>query len=108
MEVPNFFNLTIDKNFWKSNFKRHCPYLYEHSRLTKHQGKRKGRGGAIQLTPRYHFHPLCRHLDISREITKESSPMEPDSKREPLESKRKSLITAPTLTTLSSDWFVRK
>ena len=32
-------------------------------------------GGGIYLTPLYHFHPLHRHLDISRAITAESSPL---------------------------------
>ena len=36
------------------------------------QGSR-GRGEAISLIPLYHFHPLQRHLDISRAITAESS-----------------------------------
>ena len=32
-------------------------------------------GEAIYLTPFYHFHPLHRHLDITRAITAESSPL---------------------------------
>ena len=32
-----------------------------------------GGGGAIYLTPSYHFHPLHRHLDISWVISAESS-----------------------------------
>ena len=41
--------------------------------LTNHRtaGKEKG----ISLTPHYYFHPLRRHLDISRAITAESSPL---------------------------------
>ena len=34
----------------------------------------RGRGRAF-LTPHYHFHPLLRHLEISRAITAESSPL---------------------------------
>ena len=34
-----------------------------------------GEGGDIYLTPLYHFHSLRRHLDISRAITAESSPL---------------------------------
>ena len=34
-----------------------------------------GEGGAISLTPLYRFHPLHRHLDISRAIAVESSPL---------------------------------
>ena len=32
-----------------------------------------GKGEGISLTPLYHFHPLHRHLDISRAITADSS-----------------------------------
>ena len=45
--------------------------FHEHSRITGLQGKGEG----ISLTPHYHFHPLHRHLDISRAITAESSPL---------------------------------
>ena len=34
-----------------------------------------GGGGGINLTPRYHFQPLHRHLDIRRAMTAESSPL---------------------------------
>ena len=46
-------------------------FFYEHSRITGLQGKGEG----ISLTPQYHFHPLHRHLDISRAFTAESSPL---------------------------------
>ena len=46
-------------------------FFHEHSRFTRQQGKGEG----IYLTPLYHFHPLHRHLDISRAITAESSPV---------------------------------
>ena len=46
-------------------------FSYDHSRITGLQGKGEG----ISLTPHYHFHPLHRHLDISRAITAESSPL---------------------------------
>ena len=45
-------------------------FFHEHSRTTGPQGKGKG----ISLTSHYHFHPLHRHLDISRAVTVESSP----------------------------------
>ena len=45
--------------------------FHEHSRITGLQGKGEG----ISLTPHYHFHPLYRHLDISRAITADSSPL---------------------------------
>ena len=46
-------------------------FCHEHSRITGLQEKGEG----ISLTPHYHFHPLHRHLDISRAITAESSPL---------------------------------
>ena len=49
-------------------------FLSSTSRFTRQQGKGEG----IYLTPLYHFHPLHRHLDISREITAESSPLHID------------------------------
>ena len=45
-------------------------FYHDHSRITGLQEKGEG----ITLTPHYHFHPLHRHLDISRAITTESSP----------------------------------
>ena len=44
-------------------------FFHNHSRITGLQGKGEG----ISLTPHYRFHPLHRHLDISRTITAESS-----------------------------------
>ena len=32
----------------------------------------QGKGEGLSLSPHYHFYPLYRHLDISREITAES------------------------------------
>ena len=52
-------------------------FFHEHSRFTGQQGK----GGAITLTPLYHFHPLHRQLDISRAITAGSSPLHIASSR---------------------------
>ena len=46
-------------------------FFHEHSRTTALQGKGEG----FSLTPHYHFHLLHRHLDISREITAENSPL---------------------------------
>ena len=53
-------------------------FFYEHSRITGLQGKGEG----ISLTPHYHFHLLHRHLDISRAITLESSPLHIASNRD--------------------------
>ena len=46
-------------------------FFHVHSRFTGQLGKGKG----IYLTPLNHFHPLHRHLDISRVITAGSSPL---------------------------------
>ena len=52
-------------------------FFHKHSRITGLQGKGEG----VSLTPHYHFHPLHTHLDISREITAESSPLHIASSR---------------------------
>ena len=52
-------------------------FFHEHSRITGLQGKGEG----ISLTPHYHFHPLHRHLDISRAITAGSSLLQIASSR---------------------------
>ena len=46
-------------------------FFHYHSRIMGLQGKGEG----ISLPPHYHFHPLHRHLDISRAITVKSSPL---------------------------------
>ena len=46
-------------------------FFHDHSQFTGLQGKGEG----ISLTPHYHFHPLHRHVDISRAIAAESSPL---------------------------------
>ena len=52
-------------------------FFHEHSRFTGQQGK----GKCICLTHLYYFHPLHRHLEISRVITAESSPLHIASSR---------------------------
>ena len=52
-------------------------FYHNHSWITGLQGKRE----SISLAPHYHFHPLYRHLDISRAITAESSPLHIASSR---------------------------
>ena len=52
-------------------------YFHDYSRITGLQGK----GEDISLTPHYHFHTLHRHLDISRVITTENSPLHIASSR---------------------------
>ena len=63
--TPSFFFLFI----WV--------FFHEHSLFTGQQGKGEG----IILTPLYHFNPLHRHLEISRAITAESSPLHIDCSR---------------------------
>ena len=46
-------------------------FFHKHSQSTGQQGK----GEAISLSPLYHYHPLHKHLDISRTITAERSPL---------------------------------
>ena len=46
-------------------------FCHKHTRFTGQQRK----GEAISLTPLYHFHPLHRHLEISRTITAVISPL---------------------------------
>ena len=64
-------------------------FFHNQSRTTGLQGK----GEDISLTPHYHFHPLLRHLDISRAFTAENSPLHMGSSREPLVCESKSLTT---------------
>ena len=52
-------------------------FFHEHSRITG----LKWKGEDVSLTPHYHFHPLYRHLDISRAVTAESSPLHIGSSR---------------------------
>ena len=52
-------------------------FFHDHSRITGLQRK----GESISLTPHYNFHPLHRHLDISRAITAESLPLHIASSR---------------------------
>ena len=54
-----------------------CVFFHNHSWITELQE----RGECISLTPHYHFHPLHRHLDISRAITTECSPLHIGSSR---------------------------
>ena len=51
-------------------------FFHEHSRITGLPGKE-----GISLSPHYHFHPLHKHLDISRAITAETSPLHIASNR---------------------------
>ena len=57
----------------------------------------QGKGEGISLILHYHFHPLHGHIDISRAITAESSPLHIASNQtrtgKPLVSERKSLTT---------------
>ena len=66
VEKTCFFNVKL-KLFFFSFFSIWVFF----SRVTGQQGK----GDGIYSTPLYHFHPLHRHLDISRAVTAESSPL---------------------------------
>ena len=75
--------------------------------LTNHRTAEKGE--VISLAFHYHFHPLHRHLDISRVITAESSPLHIVAGLEP--GKRKSLTTklcALNLVTYTGEILVEK
>ena len=81
MQVYNFL-MRLDETrnvLWHEScfFFSMLVFFHEHSRITGLQGK----GEDISLTPHYHFHPLHRHLDISRAITAESSPLRIASSR---------------------------
>ena len=52
-------------------------FLHEQSRVSGKQRKEE----AISLTPLYHFHPLLRHLGISRVTAAEGSPLHMTSSR---------------------------
>ena len=54
-------------------------FFHEHARSTGPKGKWE----AITLTPLHHFQQLQRHLDISRTITADSSPLLIASSRNP-------------------------
>ena len=69
------FSGIYSKSFFYSN----CFFCQKISRITGLHGR--GGGGGISLTPHYHFHRLHRHLDISRAITAESSPLHISSSR---------------------------
>ena len=67
-------------------------FFHKHSRFPGKQGKER----VFLLSPVYDFHPLHRHLDISRMITVEGSPLHILADRlklEPLISESKSLTT---------------
>ena len=61
--LPHFFSMWV--------------FFHEHSRFTAQQGKVEG----IYLTSFYHFLTVHGHLDISRAITAESSPLHLASSR---------------------------
>ena len=53
------------------NFSSFWVFFHERSQFTEQQGKWEG----TYLTSLYQVHPLHRHVDISRVITAESSPL---------------------------------
>ena len=75
--------------------------------FTNHRTAREG--GSISLTPHYH-HPLYRHLNISRAITAESSPLHIAGSRtrtrEPLVYDSKSLTTKLLKNIVNLSWII--
>ena len=64
-------------------YKRMLTFIYNFktlSFLSRFKGQR-GDGECISLTALYRFHPLHRHLDISRTITAQISPLQIASSR---------------------------
>ena len=57
MQIMGFFSIEV--------------FYHDHSRIKGLQGKGEG----ISLNPHYHFHPLHWHLDISRAIATDTSPL---------------------------------
>ena len=53
----------------------------DYSKVVIARTRLQGKGEGISLTPYYHFHPLHRHVDISRAINAESSPLHIGSSR---------------------------
>ena len=54
-------------------------FAFFFTNISNHRTAVKGEG--ISLTPHYHFHPFHRHLDVSRAITTEISPLHIASSR---------------------------
>ena len=72
----------LRKCFWyNSENKRDSGLFFFYLSFLSRPFTGKGKGKGIFLTPHYHFHPLHRHLDISREITAGSSLLHVGSSR---------------------------
>ena len=68
----------VNKSYQVTAWKLHAlPFFFSGFSFTNIQDSRdsSGRGRLFFLSPLYHFHPLHRHLEISRAITKESLPL---------------------------------
>ena len=75
--VVNMSRKLLRKNF-ENSCDQVCFFFLSGFFLTNiHDSGQQGKGETIFVTPLCHFHPLHRHLDISRAITVESSPLEP-------------------------------
>ena len=73
LELPNLGH--IFHIWFKFDHIHNIFFLSRFSFTTIHESQDcRGRGG-IPLTPYYHFHSFYRHLDISRVITADSSPL---------------------------------
>ena len=71
-----YINIYIQKYIYIYIF--YLGFLHKHSRFT---GQKWKAISLRSLSPLYHFHPRHRHLDISRAITAESSPLSIASSR---------------------------
>ena len=79
-----------------------CPFFYlGFLSLNIHKSQDSRRRSRLLVKPHYHFHPLRKHLAISRVITAESSPLHIDCGRtrtgKPLFSECKSLVSVISL-----------
>ena len=66
------FKFLVLRNCWMASNTFHKVFCHKHLRFTGPQEKK----GAISITPLYLIHSLDRHLDISRAITAEISPLQ--------------------------------
>ena len=91
--MPRFFKFDYTYGFIDQLYQVHCVFCVNEQKNSKSSHgnifffylgfvsrtftnhRTAGEGGGISLTPHYDFHPLNRHLDISRAITAESSPL---------------------------------
>ena len=70
--VEKFFEIgAVDIPYFLRIFFSIWLFIQKHSRTSELQGKWEN----VSLTPKYHFQPLHRHLEISLAIISDSSPL---------------------------------